>query len=284
VSGQSSPTVAVVTVTHGRDPHLRAQQAGLGARASLHVVVRMGEPAAGGGGRGGCPTVEIGVPTVAGALPLSQARNVGAAEALAAGADVLIFLDVDCIPGPDLVAGYARAALARPAPALFAGPVAYLPPVPVGGYPVDRLSDLAAPHPGRPVPAPGRLQAESRLELFWSLSFAVSAATWRYLGGFHEGYVGYGAEDTDFALSAGRAGAQLYWVGGATAYHQHHLPARHDPARIGELVANARLFFSRHGSWPMRPWLEQLAADGSIVFDPTTETVSLALPAATIRP
>ena len=35
-------------------------------------------------------------------LPLAHARNAGARHALRDGAELLVFLDVDCIPGPDL--------------------------------------------------------------------------------------------------------------------------------------------------------------------------------------
>ncbi|MFD0427690.1 glycosyltransferase family 2 protein [Streptomyces zhihengii] len=42
------------------------------------------------------------------------------------------------------------------------------------------------------------------------------------MGGFCEQYTGYGGEDTDFAATATRSGVDLWWVGGAEAYHQHH--------------------------------------------------------------
>nr|WP_246046228.1 galactosyltransferase-related protein [Rarobacter faecitabidus] len=31
------------------------------------------------------------------------------------------------------------------------------------------------------------------------MTFALSSATWQRIGGFDEGYCGYGGEDTDFA-------------------------------------------------------------------------------------
>ncbi|MEV8529436.1 DUF6381 family protein [Streptomyces sp. NPDC052000] len=58
--------------------------------------------------------------------------------------------------------------------------------------------------------------------LFWSLSFALTAATWERVGGLCEDYTGYGAEDTDFAARATSRGVGLWWVGGAPAYHQYH--------------------------------------------------------------
>ena len=45
-------------------------------------------------------------------LPLSRARNTVAAEAKG---DCLVFLDVDCIPAPELIAGFAiRTAVTTP--------------------------------------------------------------------------------------------------------------------------------------------------------------------------
>ena len=55
-----------------------------------------------------------------------------AAQAIASGADLLVFLDVDCIPSHRLTAAYHRAARAAKAsaPRVFCGPVGYLPPLP----------------------------------------------------------------------------------------------------------------------------------------------------------
>ena len=87
-------------------------------------------------------------------LPLAAARNAGAAAALAAGAELLVFLDVDCLPGRELLDHYANAARSGP-PALLCGPVAYLPPPPPGGYDPDRLSAIPF-HAGPARPAAGR--------------------------------------------------------------------------------------------------------------------------------
>ncbi|WP_238258633.1 glycosyltransferase, partial [Methylorubrum podarium] len=56
----------------------------------------------------GCPVRHLHVPGEP--MPLAAARNRAAA---AAAGDVLVFLDVDCIPGPTLVAAYAEAAAAE---------------------------------------------------------------------------------------------------------------------------------------------------------------------------
>jgi len=254
--------IAVVTVVRGRADHLARQRRVLAAGPDArHVVVGMGArpDLAGAGPRS--RLVEIACD---GPLPVAQARNTGARAALDDGADLLVFLDVDCLPGPRMLERYAAAA-PRTGPALLAGPVTYLPPPGPAGPPEHGLDDHVDPHPGRPVPPDGVLLAEPRRELFWSLSFAVTAEAWAASGGFCEDYRGYGAEDTDFALGCG---LPLYWVGGAHALHQHHPPARDDPARVAEIVANARLFHRRWGRWPMEPWLRALDAAGRVRFRP----------------
>ena len=121
---------AVITIAHGRHAHLRAQQEGLALSAQApddYIIVAMDDPEI----RAMAPpfATVVDVPSTPLGLPLSRARNLGAAAAIAAGAELLIFLDVDCIPGQSLVGGYADAAgqlaLHR---SLLSGPVTYLDP------------------------------------------------------------------------------------------------------------------------------------------------------------
>lgn len=263
-------SVAVITVVHGRHEHLRRQTTGLRSglrRPEHHIVVAMGDSEVAGLLDG--LTTLLDVPAGS-ELPLAEARNVGAAAALAAGADLLVFLDVDCIPGPTLVLRYAEAS-AEPAhsDALLCGPVAYLPPECGAGYDDADLSALAAPHPARPVPADGEVRVASDRRLFWSLSFAVRSTTWRTIGGFCPDYVGYGGEDTDFVETAHRAGVGMRWVGGATAYHQHHPVSSPPTEHLEAIVRNAQVFHKRWGWWPMSGWLEGFAADGLVRYDET---------------
>jgi len=249
---RSALRTAVVTIVAGREEHLARQRAALARGPEVdHVVVGMGAQ----------ESATLVVPTD-GPLPLARARNAGAEAALAGGAELLVFLDVDCIPGPALVERY-RAAARVTGPTLLCGPVTYLQP--------GATELRPEPHPARPDPPDGTLLPEERRELFWSLSFAVTAEAWRRSGGFCEEYRGYGAEDTDFALAARDRGLGMAWVGGAHAFHQHHPPTRTDPARVAEIVANARLFHRRWGSWPMTGWLHDLAAAGAVEFDPTRD-------------
>lgn len=251
--------IAVITIVSGRHRHLRRQLAGLmiGTVAPHHhVVVAMGDPAVRAVVDGCADVVEM--PADRGALPLAEARNVGAAQAIAHGAELLIFLDVDCIPGRRLVERYRQTARDH---TLLCGPVTYLPP---GDHPLDQLPHLTDPHPARPAPPDDATQPGNDHTLFWSLSFAVTTATWRHIGGFCEDYTGYGGEDTDFGQLADAKGVGLTWVGGAHAYHQHH-PVQDPPVdHLDDILVNAALFHERWNWWPMRDWLDAFADLGLV--------------------
>ncbi len=256
--------VAVVTVVHGRHDHLRGQLAGLAVQtrpADLHVVVAMGDDGIRAVVGDRARVVDL---PAAGRLPLAAARNAGAAAARADGADLLVFLDVDCVPAPTLVERYAAVAQDG---VLDSGPVSYLPPPPAGGYDLTDpagLATLADPHPARPVPAYDEVIPAEDHRLFWSLSFAVTTPTWEQLGGFHEGYAGYGGEDTDFAETAHAAGVGLRWVGGAAAFHQHHPVSRPPVEHLDDVLANGRVFADRWGWWPMQGWLDAFVERGLV--------------------
>jgi GT2 family glycosyltransferase len=249
----------VVTVVHGRHAHLTRQLAGLARQtrpADDHVVVAMGDAQV----RAVVGSAARVLDVPAGArLPLAAARNAGADAALAGGAELLVFLDVDCIPGPDLVARYAAAAQDD---VLDSGPVTYLPAA--ADYDLATLHTLADPHPARPVPADGEVLVAEDHRLFWSLSFALTGATWTRLGGFCEEYAGYGGEDTDFAETAHAAGVPLRWVGGAGAFHQHHAVSRPPVEHLDDVLVNGRVFADRWGWWPMQGWLEAFADRGLV--------------------
>ncbi len=198
--------------------------------------------------------------------------NAGAQYALRSGADLLIFLDVDCIPGPLLVQRYRQLAATETTPSLLCGPVAYLPPPPPDGYRLAGLAGLGRPHPARPVPPEAGVLPGADHNLFWSLSFAVRAEVWRKLGGFCEQYRGYGGEDTDFGQLAASNQVALTWVGGAWAYHQHHDSADPPVQHLHDIIRNATLFRRRWGWWPMEGWLAEFERRGLIVFEPRTQT------------
>ena len=254
---------AVVTIASGRHTHLERQHAALGRstrRPDDYIVVAMDDPALLEWAPAAAPrplVVALDAPT--GRLPLAAARNLGARLAIERGAELLVFLDVDCIPVPALLERYAQAAAEHP-DALLTGAVGYLPEGTLD--PAD-----AAFHGFRPRPAAGEIEPGDA-ELFWSLSFATTSDLWTRLGGFDEGYAGYGAEDTDFAMLARAAGVDLAWVGSAGAFHQYH-PTETPPVQhLGDIVRNATIYFERWGHWPMTGWLEEFQRRGLVEWTP----------------
>ena len=265
-------TTAVITVAHGRHDHLLAQRRALAEclpGPADHVVVAIDdENIASLVSEGPQPARVLSQDREPGGLPLARARNRGAQQALHLGHDLLVFLDVDCLPGRGLLAAYADAVRQHP-DALLCGPVAYLPPAPPGGYTAADLTK-AEPHPARPAPTAGQVVLDPHgHDLFWSLSFAVTAATWSVIGGFDEAYVGYGAEDTDFGRRAANRGVPIGWVGGALAFHQHHPVSSPPVEHLDDVLRNGRLFRERWGSWPMQGWLDAFKSDGLIEQTPT---------------
>jgi GT2 family glycosyltransferase len=262
---------AVITTVRGRGPHLRRQLQGLAAStpsADLHIVVALGDPQAAeivAEERSAAAVLEL---DAAEPLPIAQGRNRGAAAALRESAELLVFLDVDCIPSAEMIGRY-RHTVSQPehADALLCGPVTYLAPPGPRGYVMSELQAQRNPHPARPAPRDGDVLATTEYALFWSLSFAVTAITWNRIGGFCERYRGYGGEDTDFAQCAAAQKVPMRWVGGAHAFHQFH-PTTDPPVHhLDDILRNAAIFHERWGWWPMQGWLAAFEADGLITRD-----------------
>ncbi|MFF1530211.1 glycosyltransferase family 2 protein [Cellulomonas sp. NPDC058312] len=260
---------AVVTLCSGpRVAHLRRQLAALRAVPRLvTVVVWVGDDP---------PPADLGadavlrVPPGPHGLRLAAARNAGADHAVRLGADLLVLLDADCVPGPVLLDRY-EAAAATHGSAVLCGPVTYLP----AGAVVDDPAALVAatrPHPARPAPPDGAVLTarDDEYDLFWSLSFALTADRWRDGPRFSERYEGYGGEDTDFAASLRAAGVPLAWVGGAHAYHQHHPTSSPPWQHLDDILRNGATFADRWGRWPMEGWLRAFAEHGAVRWDGRT--------------
>ena len=127
-------------------------------------------------------------------LPLAAARNRAAALA---NHDMLVFLDVDCIPAPSLIEDYAAAAEANDG--VLMGEVGYLPKgATASGIDYEAFERLAVKHADRAGPPRDMVGRCGDYRCFWSLNFALSARTFQEVGGFDPRYVGYGGEDTDF--------------------------------------------------------------------------------------
>lgn len=206
----------------------------------------------------------VHVPPGRDGMRVGAARNAAARLAMTHDVDLLVFLDVDCLPGPALLERYVAAARSHPDD-LLCGPVTYLESVqrPSTAHDLDAMTH---PHPVRPLPLDGTVvtASDDEFDLFWSLSFAVTPATWTRLGGFDEAYEGYGAEDTDLGRRARSLGMRLQWVGGAHAYHQWH-PAGTPPWRhLDDILRNGALFAQRWGEWPMGGWIDGFVDAGAV--------------------
>lgn len=197
-------------------------------------------------------------------LPLATARNQAAA---AARFPALLFLDVDCIPMRGLVGAMAHHIDRHDA--LIGAEVHYLPAdAPTTPWDETRLVRLATTHPARVFPHAGVVEAPQP-GLFWSLAFGVRRARFEALGGFDERFTGYGAEDTDLAFRAARAGVATLFGGGSGALHQHHANFNPPLHHFEDILRNARVFHAIWGVWPMTGWLDQFEALGLIERTPT---------------
>lgn len=281
-------TVSVLVITGGRDAHLARLIAGLersARRPDQVVVVFMGQP------DGAVPPtdlpVTVGHVPADGGLPLAAARN-RAAE-LATG-EVLVFLDVDCIPAADTV-GTLAAEVSTWMPVdsgtVVMGTPRYLRPGWVealaeagvaadpggpGRAPTDgELRRLSVPHHGRAHLEPG---PSEEWHLVWTLVMAVVPEDLSRIGGFDEGFTGYGAEDTDLAFRARDAGCTLR-ISPAEVFHQHHGVMRPPLNHLEDILVNARRFRERYEVWPMDGWLRSFAELGLIRWDPEGETLEL---------
>ncbi len=273
---ESPPTV--VTLARGRGRHLERQAhavARMSPAAAGYIVVSMDEEP---------PELVadriVHLPVAEGEpLPLAAARNAGIQAAAEAGAEEVLCLDVDCVPESRMIE-YLTAARRRLGPgSLLAGPVGRLERL-ADGADAPSATQLAASRRRalegpRPVPPPGEVLVEPRHELFWSLSFAVTIADHRRIGGFDPGYRGYGAEDTDYARRAEVAGVGLAWVGGAWAHHQDHPVSDPPIEHLADIVVNAGYFRRRWGTWPMEGWLAAFAEIGAIEWDPRGDRLEL---------
>ena len=259
------PDVTVVTLARGRDAHLRNLILGLERQtqppAELIIAVMQPEPF------GDLPATRFDIRQIVVTghdLPLSAARN---AAARAARGRNLVFLDVDCIPGPTLLADYAAALDATDT--VLMGEVMYLPAgAAAPGWSYAAFEAVCERHSDRRGPPAHGIEACPDYRCFWSLNFALRAATFERSGGFDERYTGYGGEDTDFAKSFTTQGISLAWLNGARAYHQHH-PHHMPPVHhLDSVVRNAELFERKWGYRTMGHWLHAFGLLGLIDHTP----------------
>lgn len=264
--------VSVITLNKNRRRHLLRLLEGLsrGPMPADCIVVEMGGDTAALPDPG-CPLHRVDLPSKG--LLLAAARNAGRA---AASGETLIFLDVDCIPSADLVAGLTAAVAEHDG--LVCCEIRYLPLGAVtDGWTEQDLDRVGLQHPARVFPARGIVPAD-KPGLFWSLAFAVRAATFDRLGGFDEGYDGYGAEDTDLAFRASELGIPILFAAGPRAWHQHHPSCDPPLQHFSDIVRSARRFHARHGLWPMEGWLDAFGERGLIAWGRSDGLTVLRMP------
>nr|WP_248307517.1 glycosyltransferase [Bosea sp. FBZP-16] len=271
--------ISVLTIVKNREAHLRNLVEGLRRSTvpplELVIVDMSDEPVE-------RPVADFPVRVIRHAthgLPLAQARNLAAAQATSPS---LLFLDVDCIPGSDLISAMADAVNFQDG--LICAEIQYLPEGAAndGRWCEATLRAVGMPHPARRFPAAG-LVAEPNSGLFWSLAFGISAEAFDRISGFDEDFTGYGAEDTDFVFRAREVGLDLYFLGGTCAYHQHHDVFDPPLQHFDDIVRNARIFHARWGFWPMVGWLDAFAESGFVSREGSTLTVNRFPTASEIR-
>ena len=273
---QHAERVAVLVITGDRDTHLARVLQALERqtrRPDEVVVVFMGQP------DGQVPEtdlpVTVGHVAADGHLPLAAARNRAAALA---SAEILVFLDVDCLPADGTVEQLAAEVAAHPH-AMVMGTPRYLLPdwrertgLAEAALPEDTaLHAASVPHEARTDLLAGD---SADWHMVWTLVLAMRRSVLRAIGGLDEGYVGYGAEDTDLAFRARDAGMGLRFHP-AEVFHQHHGVHRPPLNHLEDILVNARRFRAVHGLWPMEGWLREFAAAGFVDWDEDGERLEL---------
>ncbi|GAA5228999.1 glycosyltransferase family 2 protein [Paeniglutamicibacter antarcticus] len=264
---------SVLVIAHGRTGHLRSLLEGVGRSTELpHEVVLVymdepyPEPVA-------CcvPLRVLHVSTGVGdaGLPLARARNTAAR---AAEHPNLVFLDVDCIPSRTLFTALLDAlqtgpVLAMAEPRYLRGPLEEAPAAGDASLLAASVSHHARKHLARNTNS-------SHHEMFWSLGFAIEAKVFAPLGGFDEGFAGYGAEDTDLAFRARVAGVPMRFVV-EPLFHQHHAVHKPPLNHFDAIVLNARAFHARWDTWPMEGWLGAFTSMGLLEWDPLATEISV---------
>ncbi|NIJ55445.1 glycosyltransferase family 2 protein [Dyadobacter arcticus] len=189
-------------------------------------------------------------------LPLAAARNVGMTAAKTGN---VIFIDVDCIVSPTL---FANMLMVLEAENIITAYPLYLPVLPDTGNYGD-LKHKAVTHPARERIPVG--QPVEHLQ-FWSLIFGIQKQTFEKIGGFDESFVGYGAEDTDFAMMFHKADFKLIFVRDYVL-HQYH--DKHDPPvnHFHSIIENATRYQQKWDVLPMQRWLKAFEEMGLIKID-----------------
>ena len=275
VATEHRPAASVLTLIRGRQAHLDALINGLSQQTCLEFELviaymqpeppRIHTPLA-------FPVTLVAVPGPK--LPLAAARNAAAAHALS---ERLIFLDVDCIPSPNLVKNFIHQLDASGHCLL--GEVRYLPGTvsknKLASAAFNDLVAYAVQHPARPCLPDSGWVNEPNPRALWGLSFALTQQQYTLAGGMDEHYVGYGGEETDFAEQLAERGTRFGWCTHALALHQYHTVYSPPLDKFDDIVANALRFYKKWGSWCMEYWLNFFVEHGLIEWSLDAVTVNI---------
>ncbi len=272
--------VSVCTLAHGRNQHLANMVKGLcqSKRPPCELVIAVLQDE-----KYDLPATSFPIRQIvlgSHGIPLALGRNTAARNARS---ELLVFLDLDCIPHPCLIGDYAQ--MADTHSGIMMGEVGYLPAGATdSGIDFGHFDAVAEKHSERAGPPQTPSAPCNDYRCFWSLNFAMTARDFTRSGGFDESFEGYGGEDTDFARGAVSAGLPIWWLRGAKAYHQyhpHHMPPVH---HLRSVVANAEHFRRKWGHPTMQHWLRaftlmgliERSEDGwRILREPTEEDLAL---------
>lgn len=182
----------------------------------------------------------------------------------AASGEVALFLDADVLAGPDLVAEHLAAHAAKGGPRAVIGytygyprtpadrtPEALQPPPPAEM--LDRLPELLERDRERWGDGRERIYAATQdlgahpspWQMFWTSNVSVPRSSALEVGGFDEEFVGWGAEDLEFAYRLYQHGLEFVLARGAFGVHYPH-PVGDLAQRGAELQANRRRLIAKH--------------------------------------
>ncbi len=275
------PSTALLTIAHGRHDHLErpaARARGAAPRSPPTCsswprwTTRRSQPwSCARTPRPACPsTSSPSTSTGGGGLPLAAARNRAAERAIAAGAELLVFLDVDCIPATGLVERYREVAARCRArrPRRVVGRRA-LPPAAARREALHAQMDLepSTPHPARPVPRPTARSSPPRTSGSSGRSPSPSPPTRGARRRLRRGLRRLRRRGHRLRDAAGRE--RTAGCGGSGAPRPTTSTTRWRPRRVATSptsCATATASPARWGWFPMEGWLTAFADEGLITL------------------